>query len=69
LAELVAGRVSKGHLHGDLDGAPLGNHWARSPHAFTISSFLQKYYESEAMSFDLASRLGRPSAAYRFQYS
>jgi hypothetical protein len=68
MLEHVAGTVSKGDLFGDFDGIAIGNHWARSPRSFTVSSFLQDYYDNETLSFDLAANLGRPSAAYRFHY-
>jgi hypothetical protein len=68
LARKLQGSVGKGDLLGDLDGIAIGSHWARSPHAFTASTFLQEYYDNDTLAFDLASRLGRPSASYRFHY-
>jgi hypothetical protein len=68
MVQALNGTVGKGDLLGDFDGIAIGNHWARSPHAFTASAFLQEYYDNDTLAFNLAARLGRPSAAYRFHY-
>ncbi|HXN50023.1 MAG TPA: hypothetical protein VN893_25450 [Bryobacteraceae bacterium] len=69
IAGWASGKAGKGDLLGDFDGIAIGNHIARhNPNAFTLSAFLQDYYDNEALSNDLASQLGRPSAAYRFHY-
>ena len=69
IADWARGKAGKGDLLGDFDGIAIGNHIARhNPNAFTLSAFLQDYYDNETLSNDLASQLGRPSAAYRFHY-
>jgi hypothetical protein len=68
MAELIEGRRAKLTCTATSTALQSGT-TARSPRTFTISSFLQDYYDNEAVSFGLASTLGRPTAAYRFNIS
>jgi hypothetical protein len=68
MVEVLNENCPKADLLGDFDGIAIGPHWARSPHAFTASAFLQEYYDNESLTPGVASQLGRPSAWYRFHY-